>query len=65
MPMHVFVVHNPPAWGYAQACDNYEVSKKMNIEMEELFAPLVIEKTKNLKDTKQIPHPSHAQFTSF
>ena len=48
----------------SQACDNYEVSKKMNIEVEELFAPLVIEKTKNLKDTKQIPHPSHAQFTS-
>ena len=49
----------------SQACDNYEVSKKMNIEMEELFAPLVIEKTKTLKDIKQIPHPSHAQFTSF
>ena len=36
----------------------------MNIEMEELFAPGVIEKTKHLKDTKQIPHHSHAQFLS-
>ena len=32
----------------SQAMDNYEVSKKMNIEVEELFAPWVIEKTKNL-----------------
>ena len=36
----------------------------MNIEMEELFAPGVIEKTKHLKDTEQIPHHSHAQFPS-
>ena len=57
-------VHNNILLG-SQACDNYEVSKKINIEMEELFAPLVIEKTENLMDTKQIPHPSHAQFTSF
>ena len=48
----------------SQACDNYEVSKKMNIEMEELFDPGVIEKTKHLKDTKQIPHHSHAPFPS-
>ena len=26
-------------------CDKHEVNKKMNIEMEELFAPWVIEKT--------------------
>ena len=36
----------------------------MNIEMEELFAPGVIEKTKHLKGMEQIPHPSHAQFPS-
>ena len=48
----------------SQACDKQQVSKKMHTEMEELFASWVIEKTKNLKDTKQIPHPSHAQFTS-
>ena len=63
------LVMSPPAHNNillgSQACDNYEVSKKTNIEMEELFAPLVIEKTKNLKDTEQIPHPSHAQCTSF
>ena len=61
------LVMSPPAQSNillgSQACDKHEVSKKMNIEMEELFAPWVIEKTKNLKDTKQIPHPSHAQFT--
>ena len=34
----------------------------MNAEMEELFAPWDIEKCKRLKDTKAIPHPSHAQF---
>ena len=34
----------------SQACDKHEVSKKMNIEMEELFAPGVID--------------SHAQFPS-
>ena len=34
----------------------------MNMEMEELFAPWVIEKTKKLKDTDTKPHPSHAQF---
>ena len=56
--------HNDILLG-SQACDNYEMSKKRNIEMEELFAPLVIEKTKNPKHTKQTPHPSHAQFTSF
>ena len=32
-------------------------NKKMNVEMEEVFASWVIEKTKNLKDTEQIPHP--------
>ena len=48
----------------SQACDTHEASKKMNIEMEELFAPGVIEKTKHLKDTEQIPHSSHAQFPS-
>ena len=48
----------------SQACDKHEVSKKTNIEMEELFAPGVIEKTKHLKDTEQIPRPSHAQFPS-
>ena len=62
------LVMSPPAQNNillgSQACDKHEVSKKMNIEMEELFAPWVIEKTNNLKDTKQIPHPSHAQFTS-
>ena len=62
------LVRSPPAHNNIllrfQACDKHEVSKTMNIEMEELFAPWVIERTKNLKDTKQIPHPSHAQFTS-
>ena len=46
---------------WAEACDKHEVNKKMNTEME-LFAPWVIEKCKRLKDTKAIPHPSHAQF---
>ena len=55
-------VSTPNSTMWAQACHKHEVNKKMNIEMEELFAPLVIEKFKNLKDTEQIPHPSHAQF---
>ena len=32
----------------SQACDKHEVSKKINIEMQELFAPWVIEKTKHV-----------------
>ena len=40
------------------------MSKKENIEMEELFAPGLIENTKHLKDTEEIFHPSHAQFPS-
>ena len=55
--------HNNMLLG-SQACDKHEVSRKMNIEMEELFAPGVIEKAKHLKDTEQIPPPSHAQFPS-
>ena len=38
-------------------CDKHEVNKKKNVEMEELFAPWVIEKCKRLKDTEEIPHP--------
>ena len=53
------LVMSPPAHNNillgSQTCDNHEVSKKMNIEMEELFAPWVIEKTKNLKDTNSSP----------
>ena len=63
MPLMSPPAHNDILLG-SQACDKQQVNKKMNIEMEELFASWVIEKTKNLKDTKQIPHPSHAQFTS-
>ena len=48
------LVLSPPAHNNillgSQACDKHEVSKKMNIEMEELFAPWVIENAKNLKD---------------
>ena len=55
--------HNNMPLG-SHACYKHEVSKKMNIEMEELLAPGVIEKAKHLKDTEQIPHPSHAQFPS-
>ena len=47
------LVMSPPAQSNillgSQARDKHEVSKKMNIEMEELFAPWVIEKTKHLK----------------
>ena len=62
------LVMSPPAHNNillgSQACDKHEASKKMNIEMEQLFAPEVIEKTKHLKGTEQILHPSHAQFPS-
>ena len=47
------LVMSPPAHNNillgSQACDKHETSYKMNIEMEELFAPGVIEKTKHLK----------------
>ena len=55
-------VSPPNSTMWAQACDKHEVNKKMNFEMEELFAPWVIEKTKKLKNTDAIPHPSRAQF---
>ena len=53
-----FSPSNSTMW--AQACDKHQVNKKMIPEMEEIFAPWVIEKCKRLKDTKAIPHPSHA-----
>ena len=55
-------VSPPNSTMWAQACDKHEVTKKMNIEVEELFAPWVIEKTNKLRDTEAILHPSHAQF---
>ena len=63
-PLKNYGGDNPPNNGtmWAQACDKDEVNEKMNMEMEELFAPWMIEKTKELKDTEAIPHPSHAQF---
>ena len=47
----------PNSTMWAQACDKHEVNKKVNIEMEEVFAPWVIEKSQHPKDTEQIPHP--------
>ena len=62
------LVMSPPAHTNillgSQACDKHELSKKNEYRDGGLFARWVIEKTKNLKDTKQIPHLSHAQFTS-
>ena len=52
----------PNSTMWDQACDKHEVNIKMNIEVEEFFAPWVIERCKRLKDTEAIPHPSHAQF---
>ena len=51
-------VSPPNSTMWAQACDKHEVNKKMNIQTEELFAPWLIEKTKKLKDTEAITHPS-------
>ena len=47
---------------WIQARDKHEINKKMNIDIEELFSPWVIEKSKKLKDKEAIPHLSHAQF---
>ena len=51
----------PDSTMWAQAYDEHELNKKMNVEMEELFEPWVIEKCKRLKDTEAIPHLSHGQ----
>ena len=58
-------VSAPNSTMWAQAYDRHEVNKKMTIEMEELFALWVIEKTKKLRGTEAIPHPSHAQFSKW